>query len=230
MAMLAMGGESMIPTSIPMIEVPDPEWDEWTPRCVVDEPDGPYEPRSGGTIWTSLPPHLQKLVEDLEREDDEESSFPWDVAFGPWALGVIMTEVKSKLEALYLRSLEAPLPKPVSLGYSSGLPGGAPKQPRREEEGAAASPERGKRAKAGEPRLQGGYKVGDEVYCNVDETDPRFAFEFKGKVEAVVEEGYEVHFDGIDVTDVFSVDEVRPRPATPCPMPPPHPPRTPPAQ
>ena len=65
----------------------------------------------------------------------------------------------------------------------------------------------------------------------VDETDPRFAFEFKGKVEAVVEEGYEVHFDVIDVTDVFSVDEVRPRPVphhTPCA--PPHPPRTPPRQ
>ena len=137
---------------MPMIEVPGPNPDEWV-ATVDDEPDGPYEPRSGGTIWTSLPPRLQKLVKDLEREDDEESSFPWDVAFGPWALGVILTEVKSKLEALYLaeagrRSLEAPLPKPVSLGYSSGLRGGAPKQPRREEEGAAASPGLGKRAKA----------------------------------------------------------------------------------
>ena len=106
MAMLAMGGESMIPTSIPMIEVPDPEWDEWTPRCVVDEPDGPYEPRSGGTIWTSLPPHLQKLVEDLEREDDEESSFPWDEEFPPEDLDRMLTEVKCKLEAMYSASLD----------------------------------------------------------------------------------------------------------------------------
>ena len=106
MAMLAMGGESMIPTSIPMIEVPDPEWDEWTPRCVVDEPDGPYEPRSGGTIRTSLPPHLQKLVEDLEREDDEESSFPWDEEFPPEDLDGMLTEVKCKLEAMYSASLD----------------------------------------------------------------------------------------------------------------------------
>ena len=67
------------------------------------------------------------------------------------------------------------------------------------------------------PNYCSGYKVGDEVRCKVDEDDERFAyFHFKGKVTAVLEEGYlfAVHFDQIDVTDEFSmefsVDEVRP--------------------
>ena len=144
------------------------------------------------------------------------------------ALRLWAPEAKDLAEA-WERSLVDLRLKPVALGYSSGLRGGMPKRAG----DAAAPPVRGKRAKAGEPRLQGGYKVGDEVYCNVDEKDSRFfAYsEFKGKVEAVVEEGYEVHFDVIDVTDVFSVHEVRPRPVphhTPCA--PPHPPRTPPRQ
>ena len=157
-----------------------------------------------------------------------EGRFPEQLA--KEALSALRTWAPEALDLAeaWRRSLEAPLPKPVSLGYSSGLRGGMPKRG-----GEAAPPGRGKRAKAGEPRLQGGYKVGDEVYCNVDEKDTRSAAycDSKGKVEAVVEEGYEVHFDVIDVTDVFSVDEVRPRPVphhTPCA--PPHPPRTPPRQ
>ena len=166
------------------------------------------------------------------------------------ALEALSTPEAGDLAEAWRRSLEAPLPKPVSLGYSSGLRGGAPKQPRREEEGATASPELGKRAKAGEPQqLGGGYKVGDEVYYDGsdwdydddDDGDNILRHGTKGKVtgpathEDCVGKGVEVDF-GIHGRFESTFDLVcrrrRRRPPTLRSPPPclPRPPRTPPRQ
>ena len=171
-----------------------------------------------------------------------EGRFPEPLA--KEALSVLRTwapEAGDLAEA-WRRCLEAPLPKPVSLGYSSGLRGGMPKRAG----DAAAPPVRGKRAKAGEPQqLGGGYAVGDVVYYDgsdwdYDEDDDGDTILWRGTkgkvtgpatVEDCVGEGVEVDFDGIDELDDFFFDEVRrPSPAPHLHAPPAPLPRTPPRQ
>ena len=179
-----------------------------------------------------------------------EGRFPEQLA--KEALSALRTWAPEALDLAeaWRRSLEAPLPKPVSLGYSSGLRGGMPKRAG----DAAAPPVRGKRAKAGEPQqLGGGYAVGDVVYYDgadwpYDDNyyddmdiDNVLCRGTKGKVtgpatvEDCVGKGVEVDF-GIHSRFDFTFDLVRRRrrraPPTLRSPPPclPRPPRTPPRQ